>query len=118
MASSAAMMRCWSTAGTRLRFLRARLLTVTTQLIVKLAQIDKVALTKFPTALLDCGDLLGFRLLFSKLTNSRLHRTGVGDADVMPQRFADEFGARAVLLAADAFKFGGHRGRQRYGKRG
>jgi hypothetical protein len=105
-------MRRWSTAGTRLRFLRARLLTVTAQLMIKFVQVDKIAFAKFLAGLLDSGDLFGLRLVFPKLPNSLLYRTGVGDANVMPQRIAHEFGTRAVLLAADALKLVRHCGRE------
>jgi hypothetical protein len=114
MASSAAMMRSWSAAGTRLRFLPARLLTATAQFIVELAQVGKAAFAKFLAAGRDRGDILGCRLLLPKQGGALLHRAGVGSPNVVPQRLAHEFGARAMLFPAHAFEFVRHPRRQGY----
>src|SRR5580704_8074010 len=82
--------------------------------MAELAQVYKTTFAKFLAALLDRGDFLGCRLLFPEDGDPLLHRAGVGNADVVPQRLAHEFRACAMLFPAHAFKLACHCGRQRY----
>src|SRR6266568_7387328 len=118
MTLSAAMMRAWSAAGTRLRLFRARLLTAMAQLMAELLQRYKLALGKLLVAFLDCGDLVSRRKFLRQTADLLSDIPGLSRADVMPQRLAHQFGASPMFLSPNTLELVRHFRRERYGKRG
>src|ERR1700674_2475934 len=118
MVLSAAMMRAWSAAGTRFRFLRVRSLTAMVQLMAELLQRYKLALGQLPAAFLDCGDLVSRWQFLRQTADPLLDIPGFSRTHVMPQRLAYELGASPMFFSPNTLKLVRHFRRERYGKRG
>jgi len=118
MASSCAAMRCWSATGTRLRFFRARSLTLTAQLMAELIEGYIFAFSEFPGPLPDRFDLLSRRRLLRQRDSQIPHGMGISIADVSPQRLPHQLGAGSMLLFPDAIELARHFCRERYRKHG
>jgi hypothetical protein len=79
---------------------------------------DKIPVAESPARLLDRFNLLGSRFLFRQHCYPLPHLARiVAPHYVVAKRLAHEFGARAVLMLADALKLPRHRRRKRNRKR-
>lgn len=111
MASIAAIIRSLSAAGTRLRFLRALLLSAIVQIMAELFKGYELALAKILAAFPDCSDFLGRWLFFREFRNPVFYALGIDSPNVVAKRFPHEFGACAVLFLSDTLKLVRHLGR-------